>query len=329
MSPRDLRRVPRPADRDRLDVRDLVADAATGAQACSESTARRLGERPVWDARSSALVWVDIDGRAVHRWADGDPARDTVLSTTSPVGVAWPTSSGGLLLATADGLAVHDGTRLGPLTRPEDMPDDYRFNDGGCDPAGRFWVSTLPRSGSAGDGVVLRVVGGPGGLEVDTALTGVALGNGIAWSPDGSVLYLTDTDAKVVHRLPYDVAAGTAGEPEPFLAFRPDGPGPDGTAVDAEGGLWIATYGGGHVLRFAADGTPRGAYAVPVPDVTCPGFGPAGSGALYVTTASSGGSWTGGDALPGPASAEEERGGAVFRVDVDVDGSPVREFADG
>jgi sugar lactone lactonase YvrE len=327
VTPLDLRRVPRPADRDRLVVRDLTAGAVHGAELLGDQRAQ-LGERPVWDDGAGALVWVDIDGRAVHRWAGGDPARDSVLSTTSPVGVAWPTASGGLLLATADGLGVHDGTRLGPVTRPAGMPDDYRFNDGGCDPAGRFWVATQPRAGSAGDGVVHRVVAGSGGLEIDTAVTGVALGNGIVWSPDGAVLYLTDTDAKVVYRLPYDVATGTAGEPEPFLAFAEDGPGPDGTTVDAEGGLWIATYGGGHVLRFAADGTPRGAYAVPVPDVTCAGFGPAGSRRLYVTTASSGGSGTGGDALPGPTSAEHERGGAVFGFDVDVDGLPVRAFAD-
>jgi sugar lactone lactonase YvrE len=327
VSPLDLRSVPRPAGPDRLVVRDLAADAVTGAEVLGEHRAQ-LGERPVWDERAGALVWVDIDGRAVHRWADGDPARDSVLSTTSPVSLAWPTASGGLLLATADGFAVHDGTRLGPVTRPAGMPDDYRFNDGGCDPAGRLWVATQPRDGSAGDGVVHRVVADAHGLAISTEITGVGLGNGIVWSPDGSVLYLTDTDAKVVYRLPYDVEAGVAGAPEPFLAFAEDGPGPDGTAVDAEGGLWIATYGGGHVLRFAADGTPRGAYAVPAPDVTCPGFGPAGSRRLYVTTASSGGAGSGGDALPGPTSAEQELGGAVVGFDVDVDGLPVRVFAD-
>jgi sugar lactone lactonase YvrE len=327
VTPLDLRSVPRPADRDRLVVRDLTAGAVTGAQVLGEHRAQ-LGERPVWDDRAGALVWVDIDGRAVHRWDDGDPARDSVLSTTSPVSVAWPTASGGLLLATADGFAVHDGTRLGPVTRPDDMPAGYRFNDGGCDPAGRLWVATQPRDGSAGDGVVHRVVAGPDGFEISTAVTGVGLGNGITWSPDGTVFYLTDTDAQVVYRLPYDVGSGTAGAPEPFLAFAEDGPGPDGTAVDAEGGLWIAVYGGGHVLRFAADGAPRGAYAVPAPDVTCPGFGPAGSGRLFVTTASSGGSGTAGDALPGPASADQEIGGAVFGVAVDVDGLPVRVFAD-
>jgi sugar lactone lactonase YvrE len=331
MTPVDLAAVPRPSDRDRLVVADVVSAGAGSAprpraEVLGEARAQ-LGERPVWDAAAGALVWCDIDGRTVHRWAGGDPARDSVLSTPSPVSVAWPAAGGGLLLATADGLALHDGTRLGPATRPDGMPEDYRFNDGAVDPAGRFWVATQPRSGDAGDGAVLRVVDSGDGLEITTAVTGVALGNGIQWSPDGTVMYLTDTDAGVVFRLPFDAAAGTVGDPEPFLAFAADGPGPDGTTVDTEGALWIATYGGGQVLRFAADGTPLAAYPVPTPDVTCAGFGPAGSGALYVTTAATGGS--GGDALPAPADPAAELGGAVLRFDVDVDGLPVRPFGEG
>ncbi|MFF1531027.1 SMP-30/gluconolactonase/LRE family protein [Cellulomonas sp. NPDC058312] len=339
MTPLDLSTLPRPAARDRLDVRDLTTGARTDGEVVGDQRAE-LGERPLWDARTGTLVWVDIDGRAVHRWADADPDRDGVLSCPSPVGLAWPAASGGLLLATADGLGVHDGTRLGPLTRPDGMPADYRFNDGACDGAGRLWITTMPRAGVAGDGVVHRVVADPdpdagagrgaggGALRVDTPVTGVGLGNGLAWSPDGGTLYLTDTAAGVVFRMPYDVGTGEVGTPEPFLALADGGPQPDGTTVDADGGLWVALYGGGHVLRFAADGTPLGAYAVPTPNVTCAGFGAPGSGDLFVTTASTGGSGTGGDALPGPETTEQRLGGAVLRFAVDVDGSPVRAFQD-
>lgn len=333
MTPVDLSTLPRPAARDRLDVRDLTTGARTDGEVVGDQRAE-LGERPLWDDRTGTLVWVDIDGRAVHRWADADPDRDGVLSCPSPVGLAWPAASGGLLLATADGLGVHDGTRLGPLTRPDGMPADYRFNDGACDGAGRLWITTMPRAGVAGDGVVHRVVAdpdpdaGPGVLRVETPFTGVGIGNGLAWSPDGGTLYLTDTWTRVVYRATYDGGTGEVGTPEPFLALADGGPQPDGTTVDADGGLWVALYGGGHVLRFAADGTPLGAYAVPTPNVTCAGFGAPGSGDLFVTTASTGGSGTGGDALPGPETTEQRLGGAVLRFAVDVDGSPVRAFQD-
>jgi sugar lactone lactonase YvrE len=311
----DLSTVPLPAAR--LRIEDLVAGARAagtvtgGAEVLGEARAR-LGERPLWDAAAGALVWVDIDGRTVHRWAGGDPLRDALSTVPSQVGVAWPTESGGLLLATADGLGVHDGTRLGPLTRPDDMPADYRFNDGGCDPAGRFWVATMPRDGSPGDGAVYRVVPGSDGLDVSVVLTGVAVGNGLAWSPDGGTSYLTDTARGVVYRLPYDTASGTAGEPEVLLAFDPEGPTPDGTAVDADGCLWLAVYGAGCVLRVAPDGTLLGVLEVPTPDVTCPGFGAPGSGRLFVTTA---------------AGEDDPLGGAVLGFDVEVDGLPVPRFA--
>lgn len=313
-----LRSVPLP-DR-RLDVRDLVPRDAPEAVVLGEVRAR-LGERPVLDDRDGSVVWVDIDACSVHRWAGGDHARDEVVSVPSPVSLAWPAAGGGLLLATADGLGVHDGTTLGPLTRPTGMPAGYRFNDGGCDGAGRLWVATMPRDGSAGDGTVYRVVagaadaGGPGdALEVTPVLTGVGVGNGLQWSPDGATLYLTDTDARTVYRLPYDPATGTAGAPEPFLSFDPAGPQPDGTTVDADGCLWVALYGGGAVLRFAPDGTPLGAVRVPTPRVTCLGFGAPGSGRAYVTTAHEDGD---------PLS------GAVLGVDVPVGGLPVRAFGAG
>lgn len=307
----DLRDVPLPAER--LDARALVPADAPEAVALGEVRAR-LGERPVLDARDGTVVWVDVDAGTVHRWAAGDHTRDTVVSVASPVSLAWPAASGGLLLATADGIGVHDGTTLGALTRPGDMPPGYRFNDGACDAAGRLWVATMPRDGSAGDGTVYRVQPAPGGgLDVVAALTGVGIGNGLQWSPDDATLYLTDTGTATVYRLPYDVATGSAGEPEPFLSFAPGGPKPDGTTVDADGCLWVALYGGGAVLRFAPDGTPLGAVRVPTAQVTCLGFGARGSGRAYVTTAHADG---------------DPLAGAVFGAAVPVDGLPAREFAD-
>lgn len=307
----DLRTVPLP-DR-RIDARALVPRDAPEAVVLGEVRAR-LGERPVHDARDDSVVWVDIDACSVHRWGEGDHARDAVVSVPSPVSLAWPAAAGGLLLATADGLGVHDGTTLGPLTRPADMPRDYRFNDGGVDGAGRLWVATMPRDGSPGDGTVYRVVAEEGGLEVDAVLTGVGVGNGLQWSPDGATLYVTDTSAATVYRLPYDAATGIAAAPEPFLSFDPDGPQPDGTTVDGEGCLWVALYGGGAVLRFGPDGTPLGAIRVPTAQVTCLGFGAPGSGRAYVTTAHADG---------------DPVAGAVFGVDVAVDGLPVRAFGEG
>lgn len=323
----DLRAAAAPTRR--LDVADLTADAVTAWGVVGDERAR-LGERPLWDGAAERLVWVDIDGRQVHARSGATLAAGQATSLTVPstVSLAWPTTSGGLLLATGDGLGVHDGAVLGPLTRPEGMPAGFRFNDGACDPAGRLWVASMAAAGAAHDGTVYRVGAAAGGarLRVEPVVTHVDCGNGIGWSPDGAVMYLVESVGRVVYRLPYDVASGGVGSPEPFLALDPAGPLPDGLTVDAAGGLWLALWGGGHVLRFAADGTPVGAYVIPTPLVTCVGFGPPGTGQAFVTTAAD-------PSVPAVGSAGERLpadplAGALFRLPVDVDGLPVTPFAD-
>ncbi|HEY0216585.1 MAG TPA: SMP-30/gluconolactonase/LRE family protein [Cellulomonas sp.] len=341
----------RPQPSRRLDVRDLVTEAVTAWTVVGDERAD-LGEHPLLDPATGSLLWVDVDGRRVHGWRGGP------LRTRTAVSLAWPTESGGLLLATAAGLGVlpgdpdhpgraddpvrpggddgngegEDGVRgrrggcvlveagLGPLVRPDDMPAAFRFNDGGCDARGRLWVASMATEGVIRGGSVYRVDVTPDGTRPVPVLRGVHCGNGIAWSPDGTAMYLTDSVTRTVHRLPYDLATGTVGEPEVLIALAADGPMPDGTAVDVDGGLWVATWGGGHVLRFTADGDPVGAYALPTPLVTCPGFGRPGSDDLFVTTAGAP------DPGLGP-TPDDPWAGALFRLAVDVDGlspCPVR-----
>ncbi|HEY0187875.1 MAG TPA: SMP-30/gluconolactonase/LRE family protein [Cellulomonas sp.] len=285
-----------------------------------------LGEHPLHDPVTGDLLWVDVDGCLVHGWGGRTRRAPT------PVGLVWPTASGGLLVATAAGLGVLPaGARaavppsgrpdlphplgaedLGPLLRPPDMPVGFRFNDGGTDPGGRLWIAST--AADASDGTLYRLDVLPGRApRLTPVVRGVRCGNGVAWSPDGETMYLTDSTTRRVHRLAYDVATGTVAEPEVLLALAGHGPMPDGTAVDAQGGLWIALWGAGAVLRLAADGEPVEARTLPTPLVTCPGFGPVGSGDLYVSTA--GAPAPGTEPSPGDPCA-----GALLRVAVDVDG---------
>jgi sugar lactone lactonase YvrE len=124
---------------------------------------------------------------------------------------------------------------------------------------------------------------------------------------------------RTVHRLPYDVDRGTVGAPEVLLALAegPGAPMPDGTAVDVDGGLWVAVWGGGVVLHLAPEGEVLGTVPLPTPLITCPGFGAPGSGTLWVTTA--------GSPAPvlGPAPDADPLAGALLQVRVDVEGVPV------
>jgi sugar lactone lactonase YvrE len=225
----------------------------------------------------------------------------------------------------ADGPAAGRAPDLGPLLRPAEMPAGYRFNDGGTDPRGRLWIASMRSDGGAvRDGTVYRLDVGEGsagiaGARLTPVIRGVHCGNGLAWSPDGSTMYLTDSVTRTVHRLPYDVEDGTVGPPEPLLALA-DGPGapmPDGTAVDVDGGLWVAVWGGGTVLRLSPEGEVLGSVPLPTPLITCPGFGAPGSGILWVTTA--------GSPAPvlGAAPVEDPLVGALLQVRVDVEGVPI------
>ncbi len=173
--------------------------AATGAQLTWEVTAApgvELGERPVWDTSMSCLIWVDINAGQLHQLcADqfGAAAGDAVIATAGvAVGAAAPRAGGGHVLAAADGfrLVAADGAAAGPPLVPPGMPANVRFNDGACDPAGRFWAGTAATDGQAGTAALYR-------LDRDGSMTevfgGVTESNGLGWSPDATTFYYTDS----------------------------------------------------------------------------------------------------------------------------------------
>jgi len=207
-----------------------------------------LGERPVWEASSGRLIWVDINAGQLHE-LDPDGSDRVIASAGVPVGAAAPRTAGGYVLAAADGFRLIGADGLaGPTVRPAGMPLNVRFNDGACDPAGRFWAGTAATDGRAGAGSLYRL------------------------DPDGSVTG-------------FDLAAGTLGGERDLIQFAPGDGIADGLVVDAEGCLWIAMYGGGCVRRYSAAGELLGSYPVPVSRPTCPAFGGPDLDELFLTTA--------------------------------------------
>ena len=148
-----------------------------------------LGERPLWDERTGTLLWVDAYGGVVHRLGqDGDHA---LAEVGAPLGAAALREGGGLVIARGDGVA---------FTGPDGAPDraeiafqhaaNVRFNDGACDPAGRFLIGTCATDGSTSVAALYSVR--PDGV-VDRLLDGVTESNGLAWSADGATMYYVDS----------------------------------------------------------------------------------------------------------------------------------------
>jgi sugar lactone lactonase YvrE len=240
-----------------------------------------LGEGPCWDAESQSLYWVDIPASRVHRLSAGGvhSSWDVGLSP----GAVVPRASGGLAVAAGNGFLSLDpltGT-VKELAAAPGLPGT-RMNDGKCDRAGRFYAGTMAEDESAGKGSFYRL---DTDLDVSEIYTGIGISNGLGWSPDDRLMYYIDSLTYRIDVLDYELTTGQMGERQPFVALGSDDFMPDGMAVDAEGGLWVAVWGGGVVQRYDADGRLTGVVRIPAANVTSCAFGGPDLQTLYITTA--------------------------------------------
>lgn len=295
---------------------------AEAVATCVLPARAQLGECPLWSVEEGRLYWVDIDGRAVHRF---DPA------TGTDEAVDLPGRPGSLALtATARELLVAMEGRLGFLSFDDASWRDWvelepdgngnRLNDGRCDPAGRFWVGTMhdPAAATEAMGSLYRV-------EADgtTAVmrTDIGVPNATAFSPDGRTMYFADTHRDVVWAYDYDVGTGLQTSERVFVDFA-DLPGrPDGACVDEDGGYWIACVYGSAVLRVTPDGQIDQRIDVPVLKPTMPAFGGPDRSTLFVTSIGGGGSHA--------VDPSQPEAGGIFAVETRFRGLAETGFAGG
>jgi sugar lactone lactonase YvrE len=272
-----------------------------------------VGECPVWSADRAALLWVDPPRRVVHV-TDPEARSDREVLLDFEVSAIAPTSSGSFVVAVENGIGFLD-VDTGAFERISTVTPDPpgRFNDGACDPAGRFFAGTFawdlaPNAGSLyrfeTDGTATRV------------LDGVTVSNGLRWSPDGRFFYYIDSMTGTVDAFAFDASTGTLSDRRPLVSL-PNG-GADGMTVDAEGCVWVALWGHGEIHRYTPNGRHDRTVRVPTPHVTSCEFGGAELDVLYITSA----------AVPmGDANDIEPRpAGALFACTPGVVGLPARAF---
>ena len=288
----------------------------------------QLGESPFWHPQEQRLYWVDIPGKRVARVAvDGLQAQGAVeyWPLNEEVGCIAPVQGGGLVLALRSGIYLARAWG-GPLQLLAAAPYDtrkQRFNDGKCDPQGRFWAGSLyePKDQALG---VLYMLDAQGLHE---RMDGVTTANGLAWSPDGRTAYWADTAAHQIRAFDFDAARGQLSNSRVFYQATPKPAGwawgsatpyggrPDGAAVDAEGCYWSAQYEGQRLLRLSPAGEVLAEVPVPAVCPTMPCFGGPDLRTLLVTTARHGRS--------AAELAQYPDAGCVFALRVDVPGLPV------
>lgn len=253
---------------------DLVLDARAA-----------VAETPVWDDRTQMLYWVDIENCRIHRF---DPAtgEDRFFDAGQMAGSIALRENGSLIAALANGFYYFDfdAGQLNAIADPEsDLPAN-RFNDGKCDPAGRFWAGTMgltkPRQ-PVGSLYVLD-----NDLSIRRQVTGVKTSNGLAWSLDHKILYYIDTHCQTVDAFDYDLKSGTIANRRVAVRIPDDQGRPDGMTIDSEGMLWVAHWSGWRVARYdPKTGEQLAAVQLPVANVSCCTFGGRDLDVLYITTA--------------------------------------------
>jgi sugar lactone lactonase YvrE len=242
----------------------------------------QLAESPQWLAEAGALQHVDILGRTIlRRPLGGGPI--TTLHTADDVGFALALEDGGVLAGAGRDLLFFPAFRSEPVavTDVRDEPEENRFNDACCDPAGRVLAGTLSRSRAPGTAALYR-------LEPSGALTRLlpaTISNGLDWNDDATVLYYVDSTTQQVDAIAYDVDTGALGSRRRFAQIAPEDGLPDGLAADAEGGVWLALFGGAAVRRYTPGGALDAAITLPVTNPTSLAFGGTDLKTLFVTSA--------------------------------------------
>ena len=247
----------------------------------------QLGEGSLWNHKTQTFWWVDIEGRKFHIF---DPAtgENHTWDVGQRIGTVVPDQQGNAIVALQDGiyrLRLADGS-LELLAQALHDPQRFRFNDGKCDPAGRFWVGSMPMDGSQETAGLYR-------MDHDYTLTrvldGVTISNGIVWTADHSTMYYIDTPTMEVREYAFDKKTSEI-EFRRVAVTVPQGMGfPDGMSIDKEDKIWIGHWGGSAVYRWdPVTGELLAKVKVAAKNVTSCDFGGEHMDQLFITTASVG-----------------------------------------
>ena len=276
-----------------------------------------LGEGPVWDSHSQTLYWLDILNRRIFANAD------LLLQLDDVAGCIAARKNGGFILALkADeaqrfsfaGLDL-GSAKLTLLSALENELPGNRFNDGKCDPRGRFIAGTMDLAENDPTGSLYSF----DGRSITKLLSGITISNGLTWSPDHKTFYYIDTPTREVRAFDYDIESGAIANSRVAVYVHESLGWPDGMTSDMQGNLWIAMWGGAQVTKWDPNtGKLLEQFPVPALNVSSCIFGGKDLNELYITSARKG--------LDEAALARYPLTGGVFRLKTNVEGMPTFEF---
>jgi sugar lactone lactonase YvrE len=292
---------------------DLILDARNG-----------VGESPVWLPEEQALYWVDIPAKRVWRWVAANGKTQSWL-LPEMVGCIAHVNGNRWIAAMESGVffvTLNDdgGTHTTLLAKANHASNPMRFNDGRCDRQGRFLAGTMFMEMAAA-----KPVGAVSSFTANGAqtplLNHLIVPNGMAFSPDGATLYLSDSHPSVqlIWAFDYDPASGLPSNQRLFVDMNHHAGRPDGAAVDTDGCYWICGNDSGLIHRFTPQGALDRSLAVPVKKPAMCAFGGVNLDTLFVTSIRPGG-------VDDAGLADQPLAGGVFALHPGVRGVPEPKF---
>jgi sugar lactone lactonase YvrE len=286
-----------------------------------------LGEGPIWEARTQTLYWVDIFAKRIYAGTE----LLVEVDDYEFLGCIAPRANGGLILALSGSIdatrqldegrfsfASFEAGSAKPtfLSALNGDSSTNRFNDGKCDPRGRFLAGTMDKEETRPTGSLYSF----DGRRVTKLLSSITVSNGMTWSPDHKTFYYIDTPTRQVRAFDYDLDTGALANSRVAIS-TPEALGwPDGMTSDLQGNLWIAMWGGLQVTKWNPN-TGELLEQIPIPAVNTSScvFGGRNMNELYITSARKG--------LGEAVLKQYPLTGGVFRVETNVEGMPTFAFA--
>jgi sugar lactone lactonase YvrE len=288
-----------------MDEFELVWDSRCG-----------VAESPVWDAATRRLLFSDINGRRINALSVDTGARES-WDFPDVVGSFGLCRSGRLVVAQRHHVVLFDPVsgELTDLTSKIEEPPTNRFNDGKVGPDGACWVGSMDENSPRQKIAALYRVTADGRMTKEEE--GYAVSNGLAWSPDGRIMYHSDSTAGVIDAWDFDPETGQRTNHRIVATLTNEDGRPDGAAVDREGNYWSAGPSAGCINCFSPAGVLLRKWAFPVPGPTMPCFA---EGVVYVTSLREGKS--------AQLLTDFPTLGGLFRAPAPAIGAPVGLFAD-
>jgi gluconolactonase len=211
-------------------------------------TGCRWAEGPVWFGDARCLLWSDIPNNRMLRWDEETGAVSVFRKPSDHANGNTRDRQGRLLTCEHGGRRVTRTELDGRITSIMDSFQGKRLNspnDIVCKSDGSIWF-TDPSFGIMG-----WYEGGKAEPELPTNVyrvdpsgtasvvaEGINQPNGLAFSPDESILYLVESRSVPRRIHAYDVVGGTAlANRRVLIDAEPKG-APDGFRVDVDGNLW-------------------------------------------------------------------------------------------